>query len=105
MAGNTISDERSARRVFVETFGCQMNKADSENMLGLLSEIGYEQTLDSKQADLLILNTCAIREGAEDKVFSYLGAWGKQKRKRPELMIAVGGCVAQEKRCIDSYSH
>lgn len=97
MAVNSILDEKVSRRVFVETFGCQMNKADSENMLGLLSEIGYEQTLDSKQADLLILNTCAIREGAEDKVFSYLGAWGKQKRKRPELMIAVGGCVAQEK--------
>jgi len=97
MAGNSIPVEKDVRRVFVETFGCQMNKADSENMLGLLGEIGYEQTLDSKQADLLILNTCAIREGAEDKVFSYLGAWGKQKRKRPELMIAVGGCVAQEK--------
>lgn len=97
MAANSIADEKVSRLVFVETFGCQMNKADSENMLGLLSEIGYEQTLDSKQADLLVLNTCAIREGAEDKVFSYLGAWGKQKRKRPELMIAVGGCVAQEK--------
>ncbi len=97
MAAAANIDEKSGRRVFVETFGCQMNKADSENMLGLLSEIGYEQTLDSKQADLLILNTCAIREGAEDKVFSYLGVWGKQKRKRPELMIAVGGCVAQEK--------
>ncbi len=97
MADSSTMDEKSARRVFVETFGCQMNKADSENMLGLLSEIGYEHTLDSKQADLLILNTCAIREGAEDKVFSYLGVWGKQKRKRPGLMIAVGGCVAQEK--------
>lgn len=97
MAGTAITEEKKRRQVFVETFGCQMNKADSENMLGLLSEIGYEQTLDKKDADLFILNTCAIREGAEDKVFSYLGAWGKQKRKRPDLMIAVGGCVAQEK--------
>lgn len=90
------SAEKAARRVFVETFGCQMNKADSENMLGLLSEIGYEQTEDNKSADLLILNTCAIREGAEDKVFSYLGAWRKLKERRPGSLIAVGGCVAQD---------
>lgn len=89
--------EKSAKRVFIETLGCQMNKADSENMFGLLGEIGYEQTLDEKNADLLVLNTCAIREGAEEKVYSYLGVWGKRKRKQPNLMIAVGGCVAQDK--------
>lgn len=90
-------EEKATRRVYVETFGCQMNKADSENMLGLLSEIGYEKTADNKSADLMILNTCAIREGAEDKVFSYLGAWRKIKERRPGLLIAVGGCVAQDK--------
>ncbi|HEY9755704.1 MAG TPA: tRNA (N6-isopentenyl adenosine(37)-C2)-methylthiotransferase MiaB [Oculatellaceae cyanobacterium] len=84
------------KSVYVETFGCQMNKSDSEHMLGLLDEIGYEQTADLKSADLMILNTCAIRENAEDKVFSYLGAWGKLKSKRPGTMIAVGGCVAQD---------
>ncbi|HEY9787660.1 MAG TPA: tRNA (N6-isopentenyl adenosine(37)-C2)-methylthiotransferase MiaB [Candidatus Obscuribacterales bacterium] len=96
-ARTSLCEERKTRRVYVETFGCQMNKADSENMLGLLSEIGYEQTADNKAADLLILNTCAIREGAEDKVFSYLGAWRKLKERRPGAMIAVGGCVAQDK--------
>lgn len=84
------------RSVYVETFGCQMNKSDSEHMLGLLDEIGYEQTQDLKAADLMILNTCAIREQAEDKVYSYLGAWNKLKKKRPGTMIAVGGCVAQD---------
>lgn len=83
-------------RVYVETFGCQMNKADSENMLGLLSEIGYEKTDDLKLADLMILNTCAIREGAEDKVYSYLGYWNKLKKQKPDSLIAVGGCVAQD---------
>ena len=73
-----------------------MNKSDSEHMLGLLDEIGYEQTPDMKSADLMVLNTCAIRENAEAKVFSHLGAWGKLKRKRPEILIAVGGCVAQD---------
>lgn len=82
--------------VYIETFGCQMNKADSENMLGLLEEIGYRQTDDLKSADLKILNTCAIREGAEDKVFSYLGHWRRLKDEKPGSLIAVGGCVAQD---------
>lgn len=84
------------KRVFIETLGCQMNKSDSEHMLGLLDEIGYAQTDDHKCADLLILNTCAIREQSEDKMYSYLGYWRKLKRDRPDLMIAVGGCVAQD---------
>lgn len=86
----------SVKTVYIETFGCQMNKSDSEHMLGLLEDIGYRQTGDIQAADLMILNTCAIREGAEDKVFSYLGYWRKLKEKRPGAMIAVGGCVAQD---------
>jgi tRNA-i(6)A37 thiotransferase enzyme MiaB len=84
------------KTVYVETFGCQMNKSDSEHMLGLLDEIGYEQTDNLRGADLMILNTCAIREGAEDKVYSYLGAWHGYKDARPGSLIAVGGCVAQD---------
>ncbi len=84
------------KSVYIETFGCQMNKSDSEHMLGLLEEIGYQPTAQLKEADLMILNTCAIREGAEDKVYSYLGAWRKLKDRRPEALIAVGGCVAQD---------
>lgn len=87
-----------------------MNKADSEHMLGLLDEIGYKQTGEIKGADLMILNTCAIREGAEDKVYSYLGYWRKVKEEaNPNALIAVGGCVAQDAgehlakraRCVD----
>jgi tRNA-2-methylthio-N6-dimethylallyladenosine synthase len=73
-----------------------MNKSDSEHMLGLLDEIGYVQTADIKAADLMILNTCAIREGAEDKVYSYLGHWRKLKEGHAGRLIAVGGCVAQD---------
>jgi tRNA-2-methylthio-N6-dimethylallyladenosine synthase len=90
------ASQKAQKSVYIETFGCQMNKSDSEHMLGLLDEIGYQQTRDDKAADLMILNTCAIRENAEDKVFSYLGAWGKRKKVRPDMMIAVGGCVAQD---------
>jgi tRNA-2-methylthio-N6-dimethylallyladenosine synthase len=86
----------ATKSVYIETFGCQMNKADSENMLGLLEEIGYKQTPEIKDADLMILNTCAIREGAEDKVYSYLGHWRKLKKQRSGSLIAVGGCVAQD---------
>ncbi|HEY9775299.1 MAG TPA: tRNA (N6-isopentenyl adenosine(37)-C2)-methylthiotransferase MiaB [Planktothrix sp.] len=87
---------QTTKTVYIETFGCQMNKADSENMLGLLDEIGYKQTADIKDADLMVLNTCAIREGAEDKLFSYLGRWRQLKEMRAGKMIAVGGCVAQD---------
>jgi len=88
--------EHATRSVYVETFGCQMNKSDSEHLLGLLDEIGYAQTLSIQDADLMVLNTCAIREGAEDKVFSYLGRWRELKDARPGALIAVGGCVAQD---------
>jgi len=88
---------RPPKTVYIETFGCQMNKSDSEHMLGLLEEIGYRQTDDEKGADLRILNTCAIREGSEDKVFSYLGHWRKLKEAAPGSLIAVGGCVAQDR--------
>lgn len=88
--------ETSSKTVYIETFGCQMNKSDSEHMLGLLDEIGYKPVDEAKQADLMILNTCAIRAGAEDKVYSYLGAWKKIKQSRPGALIAVGGCVAQD---------
>ncbi len=88
--------EAQNKSVYIETFGCQMNKSDSEHMLGLLEEIGYRQAESIKSADLLILNTCAIRAGAEDKVYSYLGAWKKIKEQRPGSLIAVGGCVAQD---------
>ncbi len=91
-----IQSQGENKKVYVETFGCQMNKADSENMLGLLDEIGYTQTSEIKDADLMVLNTCAIREGAEDKVYSYLGHWNRVKKAKPGSMIAVGGCVAQD---------
>jgi tRNA-2-methylthio-N6-dimethylallyladenosine synthase len=91
-----VQSQDENKKVYIETFGCQMNKADSENMLGLLDEIGYKQTTEIKDADLMVLNTCAIREGAEDKVYSYLGHWNKVKKAKPGSMIAVGGCVAQD---------
>jgi tRNA-2-methylthio-N6-dimethylallyladenosine synthase len=77
------------------TYGCQMNEYDSERVAGLLREHRYELTENASDADLILVNTCAIREKAEDKVFSKLGELGKLKTQRPELMVGVMGCMAQ----------
>ena len=77
------------------TYGCQMNEYDSERVAGLLREHAWELTDDETQADLILLNTCAIREKAEDKVFSRLGELRKLKALRPELLVGVMGCMAQ----------
>lgn len=87
------------KKVYIETLGCQMNKSDSEKMLGMLDYLGYEQVCelkDKNSADLLIINTCSIRQLSEDKAFSRIGLWGKWKKTRPELRIAFCGCVAQQ---------
>jgi tRNA-2-methylthio-N6-dimethylallyladenosine synthase len=91
-----LLEDASSRKVFVETLGCQMNKADSELMLGLLAQEGFLPTDEPAQADLLILNTCQIRESAEDKAYSYLGPWGRLKKEKPDLRIAMAGCVVQQ---------
>lgn len=88
--------ETAEKTVFIETLGCQMNQNDSELMLGLLAKEGFEAIDNPKQADLVIINTCQIRANAEDKAYSYLGAWGKLKRKNPHVKIGMAGCVAQQ---------
>jgi tRNA-2-methylthio-N6-dimethylallyladenosine synthase len=86
-----------SRRVFVKTFGCQMNEYDSTKMVDVLREAGgYEPTSDPREADLLLMNTCSVREKAQEKVFSLLGEWRQLKQLRPELLIGVGGCVASQ---------
>lgn len=87
-----------SKKVFIETLGCQMNVNDSEVMLGLLQKEGFEPIADKNLADLLIINTCQIRGSAEDKAFSHLGRWGKMKAKRPQIKIAMAGCVAQQSK-------
>ena len=84
-------------KVFIKTHGCQMNEYDSARMLDLLKQThGYEVTNNEAEADLLLLNTCSIREKAQEKVFHQLGRWRKLKQARPDLMIGVGGCVASQ---------
>jgi tRNA-2-methylthio-N6-dimethylallyladenosine synthase len=84
-------------RVYLKTFGCQMNEYDSARMADVLrASGGYEPTEDPEQADLLLLNTCSVREKAQEKVFSQLGRWRELKAGRPHVIIGVGGCVASQ---------
>jgi tRNA-2-methylthio-N6-dimethylallyladenosine synthase len=83
--------------LYIRTFGCQMNEYDSAKMVDVLrASEGYELTEDPAQADLLLLNTCSVREKAQEKVFSQLGGWKQLKKVRPHVMIGVGGCVASQ---------
>ena len=85
------------KKVFIQTHGCQMNEYDSARMSDLLeAELGYEPTDVAEDADLLLLNTCSIREKAQEKVFHQLGRWRRLKEARPDVLIGVGGCVASQ---------
>ena len=80
----------------VRTYGCQMNVHDSERLSGLLEEAGYSRALEGEQADLVVFNTCAVRENADNKLYGNLGHLAPVKANKPDLQIAVGGCLAQK---------
>jgi tRNA-2-methylthio-N6-dimethylallyladenosine synthase len=86
-----------AGKLFIKTHGCQMNEYDSSKMADVLSAAeGMTLTEDEAEADVILVNTCAIREKAQDKVFSQLGRWNLLKKAKPDLIIGVGGCVASQ---------
>ncbi len=86
----------ATRNYHITTFGCQMNKADSERMGGILEEMGFEWSDDPFTADLVLYNTCTIRDLAEQKVYSYLGKQTRRKKDNPDLILIMAGCVAQQ---------
>lgn len=83
------------------TYGCQMNEHDSERLAGMLEEMGYQPTEDLAEADIILLNTCIIRENAELKVFGKLGELKRYKRENPDLIIGIGGCMMQQDAPLD----
>lgn len=85
----------------IQTYGCQMNEHDTETIMGLLEQMGYKATDDRKQADVILLNTCAIRENAEDKVFGELGHLKHLKAEKPSLVLGVCGCMSQEEAVVN----
>src|SRR5688572_23352742 len=102
-AGRIISPPMStppkapSPKVFIHTYGCQMNEYDSARMADVLARShGYERTQVPEDADLLLINTCSVREKAQEKVFSELGRWKEWKADKPGRVIGVGGCVASQ---------
>ena len=86
------------RRFLIRTFGCQMNEHDSQRIAGVLTADGMTRTEDLEEADVVVLNTCCIRENADDKLYGNLGQLKRVQRRQPGLQIAVGGCLAQKDR-------
>jgi tRNA-2-methylthio-N6-dimethylallyladenosine synthase len=86
-----------AGTVYIRTFGCQMNEYDSQRMAGLLAAAGYRSAADPESADVIIINTCSIRGKPEEKTYSDIGKYRSLKETRPELVIVVSGCVAQQR--------
>ncbi len=94
--GSKIGPETETRRVYVETWGCQMNDLDSQRMIGLLMQQGILPTREPEEADIILLNSCSVREKAEQKVYSRLGEYRLFKKHRKGLLIGLCGCVAQQ---------
>ncbi len=102
MLTKTVKDKKKFQKdstvgsYWITTFGCQMNKADSERMAGTLEKMGYIRADDELKADLVLYNTCTIRDNAEQKVYSFLGKQAKRKHKTPNIKLIVAGCLAQQ---------
>jgi tRNA-2-methylthio-N6-dimethylallyladenosine synthase len=102
-----ISHNPETGCVYIRTFGCQMNEYDSQRMAGLLALSGYRPVSDPERADIIIINTCSIREKPEEKTYSDIGKYRLVKEKKPELIIVVSGCVAQQRggEIIERFPH
>ncbi len=100
---NALYTQQTGRKkkCLTHTFGCQMNERDSEILFGFLAQMGYEKTDIEAEADLVLFNTCCIREKAESKVLSHLGELKKLKQKNPDMIIGVCGCMMQQKGMAD----
>ena len=84
------------KSLYIQTYGCQMNQYDTERIVQVMARQGYSQTERIEAADLILLNTCSVRDKAEQKVYSALGGWKEFKKRRADVIIGVGGCVAQQ---------
>ena len=99
------------KKYYIHTYGCQANERDSETLAGILEMLGYDQSDDIKEADVILLNTCAIRENAEEKVFGKVGYVKNLKKNNPDLIFGLCGCMAQEEvviqrilECVENYN-
>ena len=86
------------KKVYIETYGCQMNLADTEIVLSILSQAGYTQTTNIAESDVVLVNTCAVRDNAEQRVFGRIGMFRRYKKKNPGVVVGVLGCMAEHLR-------
>lgn len=91
-----------SRSFYIQTFGCQMNERDSETLAGMLIDIGYRKNADRNQAEVIIINTCSVRDNADKRFFGTLGQLKRIKNERPEIVVAVCGCMMQQQHIIDT---
>ncbi len=96
-----LRDKYQGKSYFLKTYGCQMNEHDSENIKAMLEELGFHEQEDYRKADLVMLNTCSIRENAHNKAFGMLGRLKNLKEKNPNLFVGICGCMAQEEGVIE----
>ncbi len=96
-----IRNMGQGKHYLIQTYGCQGNEADTENIKGILEALNFKETMKEENADIIILNTCAIRENAENRVFGELGRLKKYKRTNPDLILGVAGCMPQEEDVIN----
>ncbi len=98
---NNLKQLGIGKKYFVKTYGCQMNEHDSENIKAILEDMSFTETSVMEDADLILLNTCAIRENAHNKVFGYLGRIKHLKESKPHIIAGICGCMAQEEVVVD----
>ena len=98
---NKLKNKYNGKTYFLKTYGCQMNERDSEAISGILEEMGLTRIDDYRKADVLLLNTCSIRENAHNKAFGMLGRFKHLKEERPDIVVCVCGCMSQEEGVID----
>src|SRR5690554_5595499 len=96
-----LRKDENMKKYVIETWGCQMNEHDSEKLSGMLSSMNYIECDTKEEADLIIYNTCCVRENAELKVYGNLGQLKALKKKNPELIIAVCGCMMQQSHVVE----
>ncbi len=98
---DTLKDKYHGLRYYLKTYGCQMNEHDSENIEAMLEQLGFSKTEDYEKADLILLNTCSIRENAHNKAFGMLGRVKHLKEANPDLIVGMCGCMAQEEKVVE----
>ncbi len=99
-----IKELVNGNKYHIYTMGCQLNENESEKLAGMVEEMGYIKTESAEEADLVIFNTCCVRENAEDKILGQLGYFKALKRSKPDMVIALGGCMAQEPHMVEKFN-